>query len=52
MNDQSDMLDQNEEDVLSYTVSDEALEAAAGREGGSLFISIFFNENTYNFCCG
>ena len=27
-------LDQADEDILSYTVSDEALEAAAGTEGG------------------
>jgi hypothetical protein len=27
-------LDQADEDVLTYTVSDEALEAAAGTEGG------------------
>jgi hypothetical protein len=32
MNDQTDTLD---EDILSYTVSDEALEAAAGTERGA-----------------
>jgi hypothetical protein len=32
MNDQTAALDQAGEDLLSYTVSDEALEAAAGRE--------------------
>jgi hypothetical protein len=36
MSDETDkILDQAEEDILSYTVSDEALEAAAGHgEGG------------------
>jgi hypothetical protein len=29
-------LDQADEDILTYTVSDEALEAAAGTEGGSI----------------
>jgi hypothetical protein len=34
MNDQTDdTLDQTDEDILSYTVSDEALEAAAGTGG-------------------
>jgi hypothetical protein len=32
MNDETDNLDQIEEDILTTTVSDEALEAAAGRE--------------------
>ena len=31
----SDTLDQIDEDVLTYTASDEALEAAAGIEGGA-----------------
>jgi hypothetical protein len=34
MTDQTDTLDQTDEDILSYTVSDEALEAAAGTERG------------------
>jgi hypothetical protein len=29
MNDQTEHLDQSEEDILTYTVSDEAIEAAA-----------------------
>jgi hypothetical protein len=29
-------LDQGEEDILTYTVSDEALEAAAGTERGAV----------------
>jgi hypothetical protein len=38
MNDQTDHLDQTDEDILSYTVSDEALETAAGtHRGGSIF---------------
>jgi hypothetical protein len=32
MNDQTDHLDQADEDILTYTVSDDALEAAAGTE--------------------
>ena len=31
----SDTLDQIDEDVLTYTVSDDALEAAAGTERGA-----------------
>jgi hypothetical protein len=34
-------LDQADEDILSYTVSDEALEAAAGTEGGNILHSVF-----------
>jgi hypothetical protein len=34
MNEQTAALDQADEDILSYTVSDEALEAAAGTEVG------------------
>ena len=30
-----------DEEILTYTVSDEALEAAAGREGGFLPFSIY-----------
>jgi hypothetical protein len=33
MNDETDDLDQADEDILTYTVSDEALEALAGTEG-------------------
>jgi hypothetical protein len=41
MNDLTDDLDQAGEDILSYTVSDEALEAAAGTEG-----DIFYSRAT------
>jgi hypothetical protein len=34
MNDEMTNLDQAEEEILTYTVSDEAIEAAAGIEGG------------------
>jgi hypothetical protein len=34
MNDQTEHLDQSEEDILTYAVSDEAIEAAAGMAGG------------------
>jgi hypothetical protein len=32
MNDETTTLEQADEDILTYTASDEALEAAAGRE--------------------
>jgi hypothetical protein len=35
MNDQANALDQADEEILTYTVSDEALEAAAGTERGA-----------------
>jgi hypothetical protein len=39
----SDTLDQADEDILTYTVSDDALEAAAGTEviGNSLNVGLF-----------
>jgi hypothetical protein len=43
MNNQTDHLDQPEEDVLTYTVSDEALEAAANAERR-------IASNVYPFC--
>jgi hypothetical protein len=33
-------LDQADEDILTYTVSDEALEAVAGMEGGPLLFTL------------
>ena len=33
MNDETSNLDQTDEDILTYRVSDEALEAGAGTEG-------------------
>jgi hypothetical protein len=43
-------LDQTDEDILNYTVSDEALQAAAGTERGShiLFTSVPTHPH---FCC-
>ena len=35
MNDETTTLDQTDEDILTYTVSDEAIEAAAGIERGA-----------------
>ena len=32
---------ETDEEILTYTVSDEALEAAAGREGGGLPFSVY-----------
>jgi hypothetical protein len=37
MNDETTNLDQTDEDILTYTASDEALEAAAGIERGQQF---------------
>ena len=37
-----DNLDQADEDVLTYTVSDEALEAAAGTERGAALPTVRF----------
>lgn len=48
MNDQTDDLDRADEDILTYTVSDEALEAAAGTEGGTRPRSNF---HSLLFCC-
>jgi hypothetical protein len=36
MNDQTKHFDQVDEEILTYTVSDEALEAAAGTERGAM----------------
>ena len=36
MNDTTSDLDQTDEEILTYTVSDEALEAAAGPERGAI----------------
>jgi hypothetical protein len=35
MNDETTSLDQTDEEILTYTASDEALEAAAGTERGA-----------------
>jgi hypothetical protein len=35
MNNQTDTLDQTDEEILTYTVSDEALEAAASTDRGA-----------------
>ena len=35
MNDETTTLDQTDEDILTYTVSDEVIEAAAGIEKGA-----------------
>ncbi len=48
MNDQTGDLDQADEEILTYTVSDEALEAAAGMEKGD---SIFSFRILVLFCC-
>ena len=38
MNDKTTTLDQTDEEILTYTVSDEALEAAAGTERGVIIL--------------
>jgi hypothetical protein len=43
----SDTLDQADEEVLTYTASDEELEAAAGTESGSLCL---FTPVTLKIC--
>jgi hypothetical protein len=54
MNDETD-LSQADEDILSYSVSDEALEAAAGRKGGVVLraraISAFGQTDNLFSCC-
>ena len=46
MDQQTDIaLDQADEEILTYTVSDEALEAAAGPERGGLLVT-----GTIRFC--
>jgi hypothetical protein len=49
-------LDQADEDILSYTVSDEALEAAAGTERGPAYFSappvcFYTQQTTAAVCC-
>jgi hypothetical protein len=48
MDNPADTLDQTDEDVLTYTVSDEALEAAAG-EGGGVVSEVY--RPTWVFAC-
>jgi hypothetical protein len=45
-------LDQTDEDILSYTVSDEALEAAAGTERGVKFPTRHTAPLPPLACCG
>jgi hypothetical protein len=47
MNDETTNLDQTDEDIFTYTVSDEALEAAAGTESGRLCL---FTPVTMKIC--
>jgi hypothetical protein len=43
-------LDQTDEDILTYTVSDEALEAAAGTERGAA-LGFLPTRGTLLYCC-
>jgi len=47
MNDETTTLDQADEDVLTYTVSDEALEAAARTGANDVSVIPFIS-----YCCG
>jgi hypothetical protein len=55
MNEHLTTLDQTDEDILTYDVSDEALEAAAGRERGVVLraqaISQFGQTDNLFSCC-
>jgi hypothetical protein len=51
MNDQAEHPDQADEDVLAYTISDEALEAAAGTERGPFQLSVQDTLRGGPFCC-
>jgi hypothetical protein len=46
----SDYNDQTDEESLTYEVSDEALEAAAGSVGGAQFYPSFYNYHTVAIC--
>jgi hypothetical protein len=53
MNDKTTILDQADEDILTYTVSDEAIEAAATAAGGAEpthGVSYFAGCCSINFC--
>jgi hypothetical protein len=52
MNDPADTLDQTDQEILAYTVSDEALEAAA-REGVRPVLSVpwFSSIKVQDGCC-
>ena len=51
MNDHADHLDQTDEDILAYTVSDEALEAAGGTERLRGTIMYFSQYHASDICC-
>jgi len=50
MNDQTDHVDSADEDILTYTVSDEALEVIA-REARATFPTIFVTSKAMPYCC-
>ena len=51
MDNPADTLDQADEDILTYTVSDEALEAAAGTERGEHITEQFSGLIEATRCC-
>ena len=46
----SDALDQTDEEILTYTVSDEAIEGAAGMVAGGLYPSWTCSDKLYTRC--
>jgi hypothetical protein len=52
MNGQADHLDEDDEEILTATISDEALEAAAGTVRGELYSDTSTQLGSYCFPCG
>jgi hypothetical protein len=54
MNETTIDVGQTDEDILTYEVSDEALEAAAGMEGGPFYIPLLYPSysQVYYSCAG
>jgi hypothetical protein len=51
MNEQTEHLDQTEADILTYAVSDEALEAAADTERVAATLISWWTGTFYPLCC-
>ena len=51
MNNPADTFDQADEEILTYTVSDEALEAAANKDRPGETIGGTWIRCTYTVCC-
>ena len=50
MNEQTETLDQADEEILTCTLSDEALEAAAGHGGGGAAYTPHWSTAPFNCC--